>query len=135
MESYKWKLRAITSPRTNFCFKDNCSTRRRTISSIFPGQRFTTNIGCIDYNSTDFELGTGESKRPINGYVNITFLLNSNQKEAAILKMLGNIHCSDGEWNKLEIIDYCPLGFKLDYKCGCDKRLLNTSMRIEYSID
>ena len=88
-----------------------------------------------DYNSTDFELGTGESKRHINRYDNITFLLNSSKKRAAELKMLGNIHCTDGKWNKLEIIDYCPLGFKLDNKCGCDKRLLNTSMRIECSID
>ena len=153
MKSYKWSSRTITSPRTTFCFKDNCSTRRRTISSIFPGQSFTVNVGCVDqllqpfnnclvqseYNSTDFELGTGESKRPINGYDKITFLLNSNQKGAAILKMLGNIHCTDGEWNKLEIIvhvDQCPLGFQLDNKkCGCDKRLINTSMRIECSID
>ena len=152
-ESYKWSSRAITSPKKNFCFKDSCSTRRRTISSIFPGQSFTVNVGCVDqlmqpfnnclvqseYNSTDFELGTGESKRPINGYDNITFLLNSNQKGATLLKMLGNIHCTDGEWNKLEIIvhvDQCPLGFQLDNKkCGCDKRLLNTTMRIECSID
>ena len=87
-----------------------------------------------EYNSTDFEHGTGDSKRHTNGYDNITFLLNSNQKGGTILKMLGNMHCTDGEY-KLEIIDYCPLGFKLDNKCGCDKRLLNTSMRIECSID
>ena len=153
MDRYKLSSKAITSPRTNFCFKDNCSTRRRTISSIFPGQSFTLNIGCVDqlmqpfnnclvqseYNSTDFELGTGESKRHINGYDIITFLLNSNQKGATILKMIGKIHCTDGEWNKLEIIvhvDQCPLGFQLDNKkCGCDKRLLNTTMRIECSID
>ena len=151
-DSYRWNSKAITSMATNFCFKSNCSIRRRW-EILYPGQSFNVTVGCLDqliqplnscliqgqYHSTDFLLGSGENKRIINGYSNLTFQLNSNRKGAAILTISSNISCIGDILKSLVVtidVGSCPLGFHLQNKhCDCDNRLIKTSLNIECSIN
>jgi len=90
------------------------------------------------YDSTHFELGSGESQRIINDFYNLSFHLISNTKGITILTLTSNISCTEDKWKKLEItvnVKSCPLGLQLQNKrCDCDKRLLNSSLIIECSI-
>ena len=152
MDSYNWSSKAITSPATNFCFKGNCSIRTRKVV-LYPGQSFNVTVGCLDqlnqplnscliqsqYNSADFLLGSGENKRIIDGYNDLTFQLTSNRKGVAMLTISSNISCIEDMWKNLAItidVESCPLGFQLQNKrCDCDSRLLKTSLKIECSIN
>ena len=150
-DGYRWKSKAITSPATNFCFKGNCSVRTRR-EVLYPGQSFNVTVGCLDqleqplnscliqsqYDSADFLLGSGENKRVIDGYDDLTFQLTSNRKGAAMLTISSNISCIEDMWKNLVVkidVGSCPLGFQLQNKhCDCDNRLLEASLKIECSI-
>ena len=87
---------------------------RPMIKVIYPGQSFTVTVGCLDqlkmplnscliqsqYNSADFLLGSGENKRIIDGYDDLTFQLTSNRKGAAMLTISSNISCIEDIWKK-----------------------------------
>ena len=150
MDNYRRS--SIASPATNFCFKGNCSMRTMK-KVLYPGQSFNVTVGCLNqlkmplnscliqsqYNSADFLLGSGENKRIIDGYNDLTFQLTSNRKGAAMLTISSNISCIEDMWKNLAVtidIESCPLGFQLqNKKCDCDNRLLKTSLNIECSIN
>ena len=151
MDSYRWSSKAITSRATNFCFKRNCSVRTKR-EVIYPGQSFNVTVGCLDqleqplnscliqsqYNSADFLLGSGENKRIIDGYDDLTFQLTSNRKGVAKLTISSNLSCIEDMWKNLLVtidVESCPLGFQLLNKhCDCDNRLLKASLNVECSI-
>ena len=152
MDSYKWSSKAITSLATNFCFRDNCIIRTKK-EVIYPGQSFNVTVGCLDqlkqplnyclvqseYDSAHYQLGSGENKRIINGYENLTFQLSSNRKGSTLLTMSSDISCKEDSWKKLVIavkVKMCPLGFQLqNQQCDCDNRLLKTSLNIKCCIN
>ena len=91
-----------------------------------------------EYDSAHYQLGSGENKRFVNGYENLTFQLNSNRNGSTLLTMSSNISCTEDRWKKLCIevnVELCPLGFQLqNQQYDCDNRLLKTSSNIKCSI-
>ena len=152
LSNYNWISKAIASPAINFCFKGNCTVRTRK-KVVYPGQSFNVSVGCLDQfkqplnyclvqsdYDAHYQLGSGENKRFVNGYDNLTFTLTSKSKGVTSLSIVSNnIRCIGDMWKKLEIIvsvRSCPLGFQLqNKKCDCDNRLLNTTLKIECSIN
>ena len=135
---YNWGSYAITSLGMKLCYNFSCEKQLKLNKTICLGQNFFVTVGCVDqleqplnncviksdYDSDDFQLGPGETKKAISGFEQLSFHVHSNIINSTSLKIYSNLLCIENAWNEIEVfldVQPCPLGFYLkSMKCICD---------------